>query len=134
MICVKKADGNLRLWVDFRPLNADTLKNRYSLPHMEDQLNAVHGSLHFTKLDLKSGYYQMHLRKEDREKTAFTTKYGLLEWTVVPFGLANVPSAFMRTMNKLLAKHRAYCVVYLDDIRIHTRGGTDEHHHGKDPT
>jgi hypothetical protein len=127
MIFVKKADGSLRLCVDFRPLNADTLKDRYPLPHMEDLLNEVHGSSHFTKLDLKSGYHQMRLRKEDREKTAFTTKYGLFEWTVVPFGLANAPSAFMRTMNKLLAKHRAYCVVYLDDILIHTSGGMDEH-------
>jgi hypothetical protein len=61
------------------------------------------------------------------EKTAFTTKYGLFEWTVVPFGLANAPSPFMRMMNKLLAKHRAYCVVYLDDILIHISEGMDEH-------
>jgi hypothetical protein len=127
MIFVKTADGSLRLCVYFRPLNADTLKDRYPLPHMEDLLNEVHGSSHFTKLDLKSGYRQMRLRKEDREKTAFTTKFGLIEWTVVPFGLANAPSAFMRTMNKLLAKHRAYCMGYLDDILIHTSGGMDEH-------
>jgi hypothetical protein len=127
MIFVKKADGSLRLCVDFGPLNADTLKDRYPLPHMEDLLNEVHGSSHFTKLDLKSGYHQMRLQKEDREKTAFTTKYGLFEWTVVPFGLANAPSAVMRMMNKLLAKHRAYCVVYLDEIVILTSGGMDEH-------
>jgi hypothetical protein len=127
MIVVKKADGSLRLCVDFWPLNADTLKDRYPLPHMEDLLNEVHGSSHFTKLDLKSGYHQMRLRKEDREKTAFTTQYGLLEWTVILFELANAPSAFMRTMNKLLAKHQAYCVVYLDEILIHTSGGMDEH-------
>jgi hypothetical protein len=99
IIFVKKADGSLRLCVDFRPLNRDTLKDRYPLPHMGDLLNEVHGSSHFTKLDLKLGYHQMHFRKEDREKTAFTTKYGLFEWTVVPFGLANAPSAFLRTMN-----------------------------------
>jgi hypothetical protein len=79
MICVKKADGSLCLCVDFRPLNADTLKDRDPLPHMEHLLNEVHGSSHFTKLDLKSGYHQMRLRQEDREKTAFTTKYGLFE-------------------------------------------------------
>jgi hypothetical protein len=66
MIFVKKADGNPHLCVDFRPLNADTLKYRYPLPHMEDLFNEVHGSLHFTKLDLKSGYHQIRLRKEDR--------------------------------------------------------------------
>jgi hypothetical protein len=105
MIFVKKDDGSLRLCVNFRPLNADTLKDWYPLPHMEDLLNEVHSSSEFTKLDLKSGHHQMRLRKEDREKTAFTTKCGLFEWTVVPFGLANAPSAFMRTMNKLLGKH-----------------------------
>jgi hypothetical protein len=127
MIFVKKGDGSLLLCVDFGTLNADTLKNRNPLPHMEDQLNEVHGSSHFTKLDLKSGYHQMRLGKEDRGKTAFTTKYGLFEWMEVTFGLANAPSAFMRTMNKLLAKHRRYCVVYLNDILIHTRGGMEEH-------
>jgi hypothetical protein len=75
MIFVKKADESLHLCVDIRPLNADTLKDSYPLPHMEDLLNEVHGSLHFTKLDVKSGYHQMRLRLEDREKTAFTTEY-----------------------------------------------------------
>jgi len=79
MIIVKNADGSLWLCVDFRLLNADTLKNRYPMPHMEDLLNEVHGSSHFTKLDPKAGYHQIRLRKEDREKTAFTTKYGLFE-------------------------------------------------------
>jgi hypothetical protein len=127
ILFVKKADGSLRLCVDYRALNAVTLKDRYPLPHMDDLLNQVHGSSLFTKLDLKSGYHQMRLRTEDREKTAFTTKYGLYEWTVVPFGLANAPSAFMRTMAKLLHRHRRYCVVYLDDILIHTKGSESEH-------
>jgi hypothetical protein len=79
MIFVKKADGSRLLCVNFLPLNADILKDRYPLPYMEDLLNEVHGSSHFTKLDFKSDYHQMRLRKEDREKTAFTTKYGLFE-------------------------------------------------------
>ena len=82
MTFVKKADGSLRLCVNFRPLNADTLKDRYPLPHMEDLLNEVHGSSRFTNLDLKSGYHQVRLRKGDQEKPAFTTKYGLFEWRV----------------------------------------------------
>ena len=94
---------------------------------MDDLLNEVHESSLFTKLDLKAGYHQMRLRREDREKTAFTTKYVLFEWTVVPFGLANAPSAFMRTMAKVLQPHRRYCVVYLDDILIHTKGTAEDH-------
>lgn len=123
----KPGTDKLRLCVDYRALNAITNKDRYPLPHMEDLLNEVHGSSFFTKLDLKAGYHQMRLRPEDREKTAFVTKYGLYEWTVVPFGLANAPSAFMRTMAKLLQKHRRYCVVYLDDILIHTKGTAGQH-------
>jgi hypothetical protein len=90
-------------------------------------LNEVHGSTYFTKLDLKVGYHQMCLWPEDREKTAFTTKYRLVEWMIVPFGLANAPSTFMRTMTKLLARHWWYCVVYLDDILIHMKGSTEDH-------
>jgi hypothetical protein len=123
ILFVKKPDGSLRLCVDYRALNAVTTKDRYPLPHMDDLLNEVQGSNRFTKLNLKSGYHQMQLRAEDREKTAFTMKYSLFEWTVVPFGLANAPSVFMRTIAKLLHKHRAYCVVSLDDILVHTHGG-----------
>ena len=129
ILFVKKKDGSLRLCVDYRPLNGITLKDRFPLPNMDDLLNELHGDKWFTKLDLKSGYHQMRLSLEDREKTAFTTKYGLFEWTVVPFGLANAPSAFMRTMTKLLAKHRKYCVVYLDDILIHSRSEAEHRTH-----
>ena len=123
----KSGSDKLRLCVDYRALNSITQRDRYPLPHMDDLLNDVHGSSFFTKLDLKAGYHQMRLREGDREKTAFITKYGLYEWTVVPFGLANAPSAFMRTMSKLLQRHRKYCVVYLDDILIHTKGTEATH-------
>jgi hypothetical protein len=92
---VKKADGALRLYVDYRTLNLVTSKDRYPLPHMDDLLNEMQGSSLFTKPDLKSGYHQMCLGPEGREKMAFTMKYGLYEWTVVPFGLANTPSTVM---------------------------------------
>jgi hypothetical protein len=123
----KPGSEKLRLCVDYRALNSVTNKDRYPLPHMDDLLNEVHGSTYLTKLDLKAGYHQMRLRPEDREKIAFVTKYGLYEWTVVPFGLANAPSAFMRTMAKLLHPHRKFCVVYLDDILIHSKGNKQAH-------
>lgn len=86
------------------------------------------GSTQFTRLDLKSGYHYMQLQPKDREKTVFKTKYGLFEWTVVLFGLANVLSAFICTMAKLLHRHRAYCIVYLDNMLIHTQGTKSAHH------
>jgi hypothetical protein len=78
-VLVKKADGSLHLCVDYRALNSVRGKDRYLLRHMDDLLNEVHGSEHFTKLDLKTGYQQMRLWDKDSEKTAFTTKYELFE-------------------------------------------------------
>jgi len=108
--------------IDYRAVNAITVKDRYPLPHIEDLLNSMHGSCWFTKLDLAAGYHQIRIATADRQKTAFTTKFGLYEWRVLPFGLANAPSQFMRMMNRILEPiKRKFIVVYLDDIMIHSR-------------
>ena len=76
---------------------------------------------------MKTDYHQQRLAPEDREKTVFVTEDGLHQWNVLPFGLANTPSTFMRTMNNLLEAHKAYVLVYLDDILILTKGSDSEH-------
>jgi hypothetical protein len=82
----------------------------------------MHGSCWFTKLDLVAGYHQIRIATADRQKTAFTTKFGLYEWRVLPFGPANAPSQFMRMMNSILEPmKRKFIIVYLDDIMIHSR-------------
>jgi hypothetical protein len=121
VIFVRKADGSLRMCVDYRGLNKITVKDRYPLPYIEDLLDKLHGGTIFTKLDLASGYHQLRIHPDDCHKTAFVTPMGFYEWKVIPFGLANAPSAFMRHMHRILHSHKRYAAVYLDDVLIHSR-------------
>jgi hypothetical protein len=126
---VPKKNGKPRMVIDYRDLNNNTIKDRYPIPLLEDLIDMLSGSKVFSKLDLFSAYQQLSVAPEDRHKTAFTTKFGLYEWRVLPFGLANAPSAFMRMMDGVFARNpelKKFCVVYLDDILIHSR--TEEEH------
>jgi hypothetical protein len=128
----KAADGSLtklRMVIDYRELNKLTKKDRYPLPLIDDLMDGLEGSRVFSKMDLASGYNQLGIADEDRHKTAFVTKFGLFEWTVVPFGLANAPSFFMRWMDEILQANphlRSFVKVYLDDILVHS-GTLAEH-------
>lgn len=127
VLFVPKKNGKMRMCIDYRGLNSDTVRNRYPLPNMEDLIDSLWQARVFTKLDLSSGYHQMSVDPADRPKTAFSTKYGLFQWNVLPFGLCNAPSAFMRMMNSILEPHmREFVVVYLDDILIFSQ--TKEQH------
>jgi hypothetical protein len=130
VLFVPKADGSLRMCIDYRAVNRITVKDRYPLPHIEDLFNGLEGSTVFSKLDLASGYHQIRIAPGDRQKTAFTTKFGLYEWRVLPFGLANAPSQFMRMMDGLLPPEmRRFVAIYLDDVLIHSRSLTDHLEH-----
>lgn len=93
----KKKDGSLCFCIDYRKLNAVTRKDAYALPRIDNTLDALAGSKWFTTLDLASGYWQVEVDTQDREKTAFTTPEGLYEFNVMPFGLCNVISHFSTT-------------------------------------
>jgi transposase InsO family protein len=121
VIFVKKADGTLRMCVDYRGLNKITIKDRYPLPYIDDLLDKLHGGRVFTKLDLASGYHQVRIHPDDCHKTAFIAPDGFYEYKVIPFGLANAPAAFMRMMHQLLRQHRRYAIVYLDDVLIFSK-------------
>ena len=118
----KKPDGSYRFLVDFRRLNSITKKDSYPQPSAEELLHRLAGHRYFTKLDLKSGYFQIPIHESDIPKTAIATQDGLYEFTVLAQGLMNAPPTFQRVMNELLANGRwDYVVVYLDDIVIFSK-------------
>ena len=120
VVMVRKKDGSLRFCVDFRQLNAATVKDAHPLPRIDDLLDALHGAKWFSTLDLKSGYWQVPIAEQDKEKTEFRTNSGqLFEFNQVPFGLCNAPATFSRLMDRVLAGlHWETCLFYLDDIIV----------------
>ena len=120
VVMVKKKDGSLRFCIDFRQLNAATVKDAHPLPRIDDLLDALHGARWFSTLDLKSGYWQVPIMERDTEKTAFRTSSGqLYKFNQVPFGLCNAPATFSRLMDCILSGlHWETCLFYLDDIIV----------------
>ena len=120
IVLVRKKDGSTRFCVDYRKLNAVTKKDSYPLPRTDTTLDAFGGSVWFSTLDLQSGYWQVEMNADDKEKTVFTTGDSLWQFTVMPFGLCNAPATFERLMDQVLAGLPwEVCLVYLDDIIVH---------------
>lgn len=123
----KKADGTWRFCVDYRKLNSITKEAKYPLPRIEDCLDKLGKAKYFSKLDLRSGYWQVKIAEKDIEKTAFRTQNGHHEWIVMPFGLQGAPSCFQRMMNHYLRHYIGkFIIVYLDDILVYSN--TAEEH------
>ena len=118
-VLIRKRDGTVRYCVDFRRLNSITIKDAFPLPLIEDCLDSLAGSVYFSTLDMASGYYQIEIAPEDREKTAFITKYGLFHHTRMAFGLCNAPATFQRAMYLVLRGLTwREVLAYLDDIMV----------------
>ena len=127
VLFVQKKEGTLRLCVDYRALNKITVKNRYPLPRIDELLDKLVDAKYFTKIDLRSGYHQIRIKKEDTPKTAFRTRYGHYEFLVMPFGLTNAPATFMTLMNDVFHEYLDnFVIIYLDDILVYSR--TREEH------
>ncbi|KZS05476.1 Uncharacterized protein APZ42_031326 [Daphnia magna] len=123
VVLVKKKDGSWRFCVDYRQLNAISVKDVYPLPRIEETLSRMENACIFSTIDLESGYWQVPLHEADKEKTEFVTPDGLYQFLVMPFWLASAPGTFQRMMDLFLAGLRwSICLVYLDDIIIYGSG------------
>ncbi len=162
VLLVEKKDGSLRMVVDYRALNEVTIKNKYPLPMINDLFDQLQGATMindlfdqlvgaciFSKIDLRSGYHQLKIREQDIPKTAFTTRYGLYEYTVkdipktafttryglyeytvMSFGLTNAPAYFMSMMNKVFMEYLdKFVVVFIDDIMVYSKNKEEHKEH-----
>ena len=130
VLFVPKPNGALRMCIDYRGLNKLTRKNSDPMPRVDDLLDQLQGARLFSAIDLMQGYYQIRIKPEDCEKTAFRTPQGLYEFKVLPFGLANAPAVFRTLMNKIFSQQIGKSVlVYLDDILVYSKTPEDHLKH-----
>jgi hypothetical protein len=126
----KKKDESLRMYVDYRPLNAVTIKNKYPLPRIDILFDQLSKAKVFFKIDLRSGYHQIKIHPEDIPKTTFSTRYGLFEYLVMSFGLTNAPTHFMYLMNSVfMPELDRFVVVFIDDILVYSQNEEEHAEH-----
>jgi hypothetical protein len=130
VIFVSKKDGTQRLCMDYRALNEVTIKNKYPLPRIDDLFDQLRGACVLSKIDLRSVYHQLKIRECDISKTAFVSRYGLHEYTVISFGLTNAPAYFIYLMNKVFMEYLdKFVVVFIDDILVYSRSEEEHEEH-----
>ncbi|GJU67890.1 putative reverse transcriptase domain-containing protein, partial [Tanacetum coccineum] len=122
VLFVKKKDGSIRLCIDYRELNRITVRNRYLLPRIDNLFDQLQGAKSFSKIDLRLGYHQLHVKKQDVLKTALRTRYSHYEFLVMPFGLTNAPAVFMDLMNRVFHEYLdKFVIVFIDDILVYSK-------------
>jgi hypothetical protein len=127
VLFAKKKDGTFGMCIDYLELNKITIKNKYPLPRIDNLFDKLQGTQIFSKIDLRSGYHQLRIKREDISKTAFRTRYGHYKYVVMPFGLANTPASFMDLMNRVFHDFLdQFVVVFIDDILIYSKS-LEEH-------
>lgn len=127
IVVVRKKNGDVRLCIDYRKLNLQTIKDAYALPNLEETFAALNSSKWFTVLDLKSGYYQIEVEEADKPKTAFVCPLGFWEFNRMPQGVTNAPSTFQRLMEMYMGDiNLKEVLVFLDNLIVFSKT-LDEH-------
>ena len=130
ILFAKKKDKTLRLCIDYRQLNKVTIKNRYSLPRIDDLFDQLRGARVYSKIYLRTGCHQLRVREIDIPKTTFKTRYGHFKFTVMPFGLTNALEAFMDLMHRVFQPYLyQFVVVFVDDILIYSQSEWEHEYH-----
>ena len=118
------------MYIDYRQINKVTVKNKYPLLRIEDLFDQLGGASVFSKIELRSGYYQLRVKEVDVPKIAFRTCYGHYEFLVMPFGLTNAPDAFMDLMNRVFRPYLdQFVVVFIDYILVYSKDAQEHEHH-----
>ena len=121
VLFTKKKDKTLRQCFDYRQLNRVTIKNRYPLPRIDYLFDQLRGAQVYSRIDLRTSYHQLRVRETDIPTTAFRTRYGNFEFTMMPFRLTNAPAAFMDLMHRVFQPYLdQFVVVFMDDILIYS--------------
>ncbi len=121
IVLVPKTDGSVRFCVDYRKVNAVSKFDAYPMPRVDELLDRLGTARFYSTLDLTKGYWQILLSPLSKEKSAFTTPFGLHQFITLPFGLFGAPATFQRLIDKILRPHTAYAAAYLDDIIIYSQ-------------
>jgi hypothetical protein len=130
LLFIRKSDGTIRLCTDYRSLNYITIKNMCPPPNVAEMMHHMRGAIVFSKMDLRDGYYKFRIAEEDIHKTAFKTRYGLFEFTVLPFGLSNAPASFSVLINRVIGDlFKIYIISYMDDIVIYSKTEAEHKDH-----